>query len=308
MNVPPIALSLDMGGSKFIVGLVDGTGKILATEQHNWTQLTPDGVTQDVIHAAKMLLVAHPESSPAVIGATIPGLANPEKGLWVEASFSGIRNLPIARLLEEAFSLPTFIRNDIQACAMAERRFGCCQDTSDFLWVTVSNGIGGAIFADGKLLTGSCGNAGEIGHLVVEETEVARPCKCGHSGCAEIQASGRAIPTNYQSLGGRQGRDAKEIATHARQGEAIALKTWQLEGLYLGRAIGAAVNLLNPSKVVIGGGVSLSFDLFEKPLWDALNEHIYLTANSNLSILPTPLGYHAALLGAASLGLEGLES
>lgn len=307
MTDTPLVLSLDMGGSKFIVGLVDDAGEILASQHHAWTELTPEEVVRDVIGAAKALLAAHPQHRPAAIGATIPGLADAARGLWVESSFSGIRNLPIAPLLREALSLPAFIRNDIQACAMAERRFGCCRDTDDFLWVTVSNGIGGAIFAEGRLLTGSRGNAGEIGHVVVVEGKSARLCKCGHHGCAEIQASGWAVPLNYQELGGKPGPDAREIAQRARQGESTAQETWRLEGVYLGRAIGAAVNLLNPAKVVLGGGVALSFDLFQQPLLDTLKSHVYLTANPNFSVMPTPLGYHAALLGAAALGLQGLE-
>jgi len=240
------------------------------------------------------------------MGATIPGLADPKKGLWVEASFSGIRDLPFASIMEAEFGLPVRIGNDGNACAMAERLFGSCKDVDHFIWVTVSNGIGGSIFVNSSLYPGSSGNAGEIGHIVVEEGPNARPCKCGLSGCAEMHASGPGLAKNYLSLGGKwetsgEPPTAKSIAALAWAGEKIAIATYELEGLYLGRAIGAAVNLINPQKVVIGGGVSLGFDLFRPSLTKTLETHVYRNANPGLKVEPTALGYNAALLGAAAI-------
>jgi glucokinase len=300
-----------MGGSKFIVALVDSQGGVLCVKRHGWTELSPEGVIRDVKTAARALLNAHPQYPPAVMGATIPGLADPEKGLWVEASFSGIRNLPFARIMEDEFGLPVRLDNDSRACAMAERRFGCCQGVDHFIWMTVSNGIGGCIFADGGLYFGSGGNAGEIGHVVVEEGPNARPCKCGLAGCAEMHASGLGLAKNYLSLGGQglidgEPPNAKSIDVLARAGDAIALGAYELEGLYLGRVIGAAVNLINPRKVVIGGGVSLGFDLFRPSLERTLETHVYKGANPNIIVEPTALGYNAALLGAATLSFTGV--
>jgi glucokinase len=265
---------------------------------------------QSAIHD---IITANPHVKPEAIGATIPGLADAKQGLWVEASFSGIRNLPFAEIMEKEFGLPVKVENDVNACAMAERHFGCCggpgyEKVDDFLWITVSNGIGGCVFANGKLYQGACGNAGEIGHVIVEEGLNARPCKAGHRGCAEMHASGRALAKNYLALGGSWAidglvPDAKAIDALARKGDAAAIAAYELEGLYLGRAIGAAVNLLNPAKVVIGGGVSLGYDLFKPALEASLEKHIYRNANPRLIVEPSPLGYNAALLGAAVLGL-----
>jgi glucokinase len=302
----PISIAVDMGGSKFIVALVDASGQVLCEKRHSWTTLTPEGVVVDVKAAVHALLKNHDQYKPALMGATIPGLADPEKGLWVESSFSGIRNLPFAKIMEDELGLPLSLDNDSRACAVAERMFGCCKGIDHFIWITVSNGIGGAVFAGGRLFYGGCGNAGEIGHVVVEEGIGARPCKCGLTGCAEMQASGRGLAKNYISLGGLQFIDgetpnAKTIDALARAGDSIAKQAYELEGVYLGRAIGAAVNLINPQKVVIGGGVSLGFDLFWPSLERTLASHVYRGANPVLSVEPTALGYNAALLGAAAL-------
>jgi glucokinase len=256
--------------------------------------------------AVHALLAAHPQYRPAMMGATIPGLADPEKGLWVEASFSGIRDLPFAAIMEEEFGIPVRLDNDTRACARAERIFGCCRGVDDFIWVTVSNGIGGCVFTKGRPYLGGAGNAGEIGHLVVEEGLNARPCKCGLFGCTEMHASGPALARNYLSLGGRwtigeEPPNAKTIEALARSGDPAALAAYELEGLYLGRAIGVAVNLLNPQKVVLGGGVSLGFSLFSASLERTLRTHVYQNANRGLVVEPSALGYNAALLGAAVL-------
>jgi glucokinase len=320
---------VDIGGSKFVTALVREDGAIVALEKNPWSEseagnpLSAGGLVADLKSAIHALLAANPQHKPQVIGATIPGLANPEKGLWVEASFSGIKNLPFASIMEEEFRLPIRIDNDVRACALAERIWGCCSKPEvnlenyiehetkfhaieDFLWITVSNGIGGCVFLHGKPYRGAGGNAGEIGHIIVEEGPMARPCKAGHSGCAEMHASGRALALNYRCLGGNSTIDgeepaAKSVAELARRGDRAALAAYELEGLYLGRIIGAAVNLLCPAKVIIGGGVSLDFDLFKPSLDKSLKAHMYENANPALTVEASPLGYNAALLGAAAL-------
>ncbi len=298
-----IALCFDVGGSKYVAGMVDGEGNVLCAERCEWEELTPEGVVSSLVAAGTQLMGAHPDLRPEVIGVTIPGLAKAEEGLWVEASFSGIRDLPIGRLLREAFGLPVYGENDAKACALAEKLFGAARDTDDFLYITVSNGVGGAVFADGRLLYGS-GAAGECGHVTVEEG--GRPCKCGKCGCLEMHAAGPGMSQTYEELTGeRAGGD--QIAERARQGETTALWVFELEGEYLGRMLGMAVNLLSPVLVVIGGGLSLAFDLYEAPLWRSLRAHMYEAANPHLRVVPTPLGYHGGLRGAAALAVCGME-
>jgi glucokinase len=307
----PLSLAVDMGGSKFMIGLVKATGEILCKERYEWKELSPQGVVREVKEAVHRLLKAYPRYRPGVMGAAIPGLADPAKGLWVESVFSGIRDLPFGRIMEEEFGLPVRLDNDGRACAAAERMFGCCRGIDHFIWITVSNGIGGCIFINGGPYAGGGGNAGEIGHVVVEEGPRARLCKCGHAGCAEMHASGPGLVKNYLSLGGAPQIDgeapsAKSIDGLARRSDKAALAAYEMEGLYLGRAIAAAVNLINPQKVVIGGGVSLGFDLFWPSLERALHARVYRGANPNITVEPTPLGYNAALLGAAALSFAGV--
>jgi len=310
--VTECCLAIDIGGSKYVVGLVTRVGQILAKKRHAWAVTDAGLAVKHITQGAKALLAEHPQHAPQLIGITIPGLADPRRGLWVEASFSGIRNLPIAEILERELGLPAFADNDGQACALAEKLFGLCRDTSDFLYLTVSNGIGASLFVHGRLCGGSDGNAGELGHCTVVEN--GRPCKCGNRGCLEMHASGPGIALNYTELGGKplpdgMPADAEEIARRAIAAEPEALATYALEGEYLGKALAFACNLLNPAKVVLGGGVSLAFPCYEPSLRQALWARLYRSANRNLTVLPTALGYDGGLLGAASAGFclsEGL--
>lgn len=298
------ALCFDIGGSKYNVGLVREDGEILDQELGRWSGTGAQGVLNDLYDAADRLLnrVAQPQFQR--VGITIPGLADPEQGLWLDAPFSGIRNFPIARELERRYGVPARADNDGQACCLAEHCFGSCQGGEDFFYMTVSNGVGGAAFLNGKLYTG-LGGAGEIGHCVVEE-QSGRRCPCGGIGCLEAHAAGPGLSRTYQELGGTLAEDgsapdAKEIARRARLGEAIAQETFRLEGEYLGRAIAWVFNLLNLPVVVLGGGISLAFDLFSPSLHQALEHRVFARANPSPLVRPTPLGYNGGLYGAAAL-------
>ena len=299
-------LCFDIGGSKYNVGLVREDGSVVAKTKRKWTQPGVQAMLKDLFWAGHEVLTQCADEIPCAAGATIPGLADAARGMWVEASFSGIRDLPIAQLLRRQFSLPVAVENDARACALAERMFGAGKDVQDFFYVTVSNGIGGALFLNGALYTGAFGNAGEVGHCTVVEN--GRPCGCGKRGCLEAHAAGPAIRKNYLELGGSAlpdgtAPDAKEIAARARAGEAAARSTYELEGRLLGCALAQAVNILNPARIILGGGVSLAYDLFGPTLEQELRQNIYLKAGGQVTVTPTPLGYDGGLYAAAALAL-----
>ncbi len=303
-------LCLDIGGSKYIVGLIDRDGRLVASRKGPWAELTKEGVLNTLLTEARSLL-AETGAKPDAVGITIPGLADPERGLWVEAVFSGIHDFAICDAVTQALGLPAYCDNDAQAYSLAELIFGCCKDVKDFLYVNVSNGIGGSIVSGGRLLYGAHGNAGEFGHCVVEPG--GRPCKCGSKGCLEAYAAGPALARNYAEAGGEPledgaPADAKVIAERARAGEALAQAIFEEQGHRIGGVIARAVNLLNPRKVVIGGGVSLAFDLFGPALKETVAEQIYKNANPDVEILPTPLGYMAGLYGAAAIAVSRTEN
>lgn len=299
-------LAVDIGGSKYITGIINESGKILYKKTYMWSGYTEQCVDRQLKEAIRETLAAQKGISVTAAGVTIPGLADPARGVWVSTEFMGIKNYPIAEALAKEFRLPFYIENDGKACVLAERHFGAGKDCDDFLYMTVSNGIGGGLFLDGKLYRGAFGNAGEIGQFVVVEN--GRMSDDGTAGTLEMHAAAAGLVQNYIEAGGSatiSGRpaDGRSIAAEAAAGGPAALRAFDLEGYYLGKAIAAVQNVLDIKKVIIGGGLSLAFDHYQASLLKTLKEQTYKRDYPALKILPTPLGYEGALYGAATLAI-----
>ncbi len=246
----------------------------------------------------------------ARIGVTIPGLADRNRRYWIYAPFSGIRDFPIGALLEKKYGKKVYAENDVNACAWAEKIFGVCRNTNDFLWITVSNGIGGGLVLRGDVYSGAFGGAAEFGHLCVVEN--GHRCGCGNRGCLEAEAAGPGIarrfieqiaqlPPDQQKQFGIENPTAESIARAARNGNKVALQTYDQTGYYLGRAAAWAANLINPAKIIIGGGVAGAFDLFYPEMEKTFRAQSFQSVNSKLIFEKTGLGYEAGLFAAASL-------
>ncbi len=303
-------LAVDIGGSKYMAAIVQESGRIKHLVHGEWPALTGEAVLGEITKAAKTVLSMHIGAISAV-GATIPGLADPRAGHWVEASFSGLTALDVAGTLSAVAGQRCFVENDANACALAEATFGGGIGIDDFLYATVSNGIGGGAFCAGRLYYGAYGNAMELGHFNVAPG--GRRCGCGSLGCLEMHAAGPGLVKNYLELGGPaliagEKPTAKSIAERAKQGDEAARKAYAMTGHFLGAALAAAVNLFNPEKIILGGGIAQDFDLFRAALERTLTGRIYKRANAELTIEPTELGYYGALLGAAATAFARLDN
>ena len=344
-------LSLDIGGSKALSALVDveidATGVRRATARHIARRTLSKDSGQEGVWQALLSAVDETLTSAKlgrddfnVIGATIPGVADPSTGLWIYAPYSGISDFPLGRRLFEEFGVPVYADNDVNACAWGEKVFGVCQKNDNFLWITVSNGIGGGLVLNGRPYAGKFSGAAEIGHFNVVDNGAL--CGCGNRGCLEATAAGPAIARSYREtvaaaangsatvsleltqawinyLGkvygktnlddlnleleveSAQSANAATIASEARRGNPLALEIFRMVGFHLGRASSWAANLVNPEKIVIGGGVAGAYDLFYPTLESTLQERLFHPVNKSLVVEKTGLGYEAGLLGAAAL-------
>lgn len=304
-------LALDIGGSKLMVAAVDVDENRIVFGSVAHRPLNPDCTKEQLLEIIDQTVGELGPIDFQRIGITIPGLADPESGNWVYACFSGIRDFPVAQIVSKRYGdRPVFIENDVNACAWAEKLFGKCREMSDFLWITVSNGIGGGLILDGKIYSGHFDGAAEIGHFGVVDSE-AFQCGCGNFGCLEAEAAGPGIARRYARLLREQGINdpskflsAREIADWARMGDPIALSVVETTGTLLGRAASYAVNLMNLEAVVFGGGVMESFDLFFPFMEQSFRTRLFHSANPSVRLEKTGLGYNAALAGAAALTLR----
>lgn len=288
--------AVDIGGSKLICGVLTETGKILDEYRVDY----PSNYTlEDIIGFIKQGYETLKKYSFSFCGVAIPGLCDPASGDWLYSPFSGIENVPITKIINQITSLPTYGDNDVNISALAEKYYGICADIDDFLWITVSNGIGGGLFLNGELYRGKTMNAGEIGHLIVEENNPRR-CGCGNVGCLESMASGASISAIYKERTGKE-LSAKDIADCARCGDSVARDVWNEAGAYIGKALASAVNLLGMDSVVLGGGAAEAFDLLKPSIDSAIKRYVFLSANPNVNVLHSSLGKYAALTGCAAV-------
>lgn len=299
-----IAAAVDFGGTKLMAGFVDGTGKLLAAE----TAPTPkEGGPAAVADLAAGMLKRlsgqhHLDlTCLAGVGSTVPGLADGKSGIMRYAPAHGWRDVPWADMLEERLGLKARIANDVNACALAEQRFGAGQGVENLVWITVSTGVGGGLVLNGRIFEGGGGIAGEIGHLVVEEGGAT--CGCGHMGCLEAMAAGPAIARRGREAG-LDVPDAGAVFNLAREGNATARRVVWETAVYLGRAIAWTCNILDPDLVVLGGGVARSLDLMLPTIENTVRERAITLPERPPRIVPTALGYEAALVGAAALVLQ----
>ncbi len=303
--------AIDIGGSKTVASVINESGELLARKKlgtkREYKEHFAD-CTAALQQCCGELGIAFADLKG--LGVVPPGMVSGNTLLF--APSIGWRDIDMV----ESFRKATGIENvategDVNACGIAEAYFG---GFDDLFWMTVSNGIGGAIVSGGKIFRGHNDVAGEIGHIKVEY-ERPRRCPCGQSGCAEAMASGAGIGARvrdeaaddktfaaaFAAAGLEQ--DAAGCAQLARDGNEKAAGIMYLSGVYIGRALAAALNMVNPARVFIGGGVAASLDLLMEPIRRTLDGCCVEFAR-NIPIERTRLGYDAASRGAAALILS----
>jgi predicted NBD/HSP70 family sugar kinase len=300
-----LCLAIDLGGSKIIVSFIDSAGRIYRTARREMRgkDYTPQNIIAEIKSAAKEA-AEFIDAKPQSVGISIPGPC--EDGVFLANFSTNIHGWHFKRDLEAVFNLPVYGDNDVNACAAAEKRFGCCKDIENFIWVTLSFGCGGAIYLNNRLYRGRRGLAGEVGHIpVVFDSRIK--CGCGIFGDMEAEFSGFALGKKYNKLKGlpeNPNTASKEVGEAARQGDKDAKDLLYQAGYGLGRVISMAQNLLDLEKAVLGGGVCVyEYEFLYPGVVQAIEDCCYPLSKQGLTIQKTALGYNASLMGAAALAL-----
>ncbi|WP_019636180.1 ROK family protein [Paenibacillus fonticola] len=296
------ALGIDIGGTKTAIGIVDSMGTILAKMSlPTDLSIDPRIMISRTADAAKQLLADQhlTEAQIAGIGVGAPGPLNTKTGHIVKPpNMTAWHDFPLMDALKSHFSLPIIFENDATAAALAEKWQGAAQECEHFIFITISTGIGAGIYSHGKLITGATGNAGDVGHLVIDPS--AGDCVCGQQGCWEFIASGTAIARQASRLLDRD-VTSKEVFDLAQEGHAEMKRLVDQVFRYIGMGCVTLINTLDPEKVVIGGGVSQVGD----PLFHAVRDYVKACAlnpsGQNTPIVPAALNQDAGLIGAAAL-------
>lgn len=283
-------MAVDIGGTKLASGLVAGDGTLLVDAQ----VATPDSTDAETVFAALTSVIGRVTSAavtpPEFCGVGCGGPMTAGGALVSPLNIKAWADFPLHDRLVTEVGLGVAVENDAKALALGEGWLGAAQGTSNYVAMVVSTGVGGGIVLDGRLLDGAQGNAGHIGHVVVEPD--GRPCVCGGRGCLEAEASGLAI----ESITG-------SAPVHAP--DAVRRRT----GTLVGRAVASVANLLDLELAVVAGSVALGFGA---AFFDAAQEEIELRSRLDFSrdtrIIPAGLGAAGPLVGAAAVGRRALTS
>lgn len=299
-------LAVDVGGTKIAAGLVDPSGALLASARVP----TPAGADGETIWRELRGLCDQVAASVAGVAGVGVGCAGPMT--WPAGEVSplnvpGWRGFPLrARLAERYPGLPVRVHNDAVCTAIGEHWLGAGRGRANLLGMVVSTGVGGGLVLADRLIDGGTGNAGHVGHIVVEPDGPA--CGCGGRGCVEAVGSGPAVVAWALANGWRPPAGAvptaREVADSARAGDPVAGAAFDRAGELVGRGIASAVALTDLDVVVVGGGLAQTGPLLFDPLRRGFARYARIDFARRTRILPAALGGDAGLVGAAALLLR----
>lgn len=309
----PEVLALDIGGTKTAAAVVSAPGIVSPVLDRP----TPTGSTAEIEElVVEALAVARARGhGPVAIGLSVAGLVGLDRSTVALAPNLPLRQHPLGRRVRELTGLATVVENDVNAAGWGEF-LALDEPAGSLLVVMLGTGLGGAYVADGRLVRGASGLAMEVGHLGFAAD--GPPCGCGRRGCWEQYASGTALVRDVRArlaagersaLGAVRDPDGGDVHVAADAGDPVAVGAFARLGTALGQGLADLVTLVNPSVVVLGGGVARASRHFLEPALEALGERLgpgggFLQPDLRVS----GLGPRGALLGVADLATSGMTN
>ena len=289
-------IGVDIGGTKCAVVCGDQNG---VKRKIRFETTSKDETIQNIIDAIREL------GSGESIGISCGGPLDAKKGLIMSPpNLIGWDNVPIVQILQDAFGVPAYLCNDADACALAEWKYGAGKGTENMIFLTFGTGMGAGLILGGRLYSGSCGMAGEIGHVRMSPFGPSGYGKvgsfegfCSGGGIAQLGKSfaleklqrGEALPY-CKNKGELDGINAKILADYARKGDETALETYRVCGEKLGEGLSILIDILNPQAIVIGSVFARAEDLLRAPMEKVLKREALAYSLGNCRIVPAALG------------------
>jgi len=301
-------IGVDIGGTNIKIAAISAAGDVLARGVVETRAGDGPALAFRRIHAA----ARHLSGGGGIHGVGIgcAGLIDSTRGvLRVSPNLPAWKGAPLARLAKAHFSVPVLVENDATSAAFGES-FVRGARGRDLVFITLGTGVGGGIVADGRVVRGVSGYGGEIGHMTVDPD--GPPCRCGARGCLEAYASAYGIvriaheASRAQKPRGKRGSSAptltaRDVLDSARRGNPVGRHAARVAGEHLGIAVASLLNLLNPSVVVIGGGVGGGFDVLAPHVRRSVARYAFADTAKAARIEASRLGNDAAVVGAAML-------
>lgn len=280
----PVVLAVDIGGTKMAAAVVDAEGRLVTESSCSTPQSTDSEVVFGAVVSQVSVVLDESPLRPVACGVGCGGPMRAGGAFVSPLNIHAWRDFPLRDRLAAVVGLPVVVDNDAKALALGEGWLGAARGVRDYLAMVVSTGVGGGIVLDGRLLNGHDGNAGHIGHLVVEPD--GRPCVCGGRGCLEAEASGLSIAA-------ATGQPARHAPTEIRI----------RAGMLVGRAVASVAALLDLQLAVVAGSVALGYgSVFFEAAQQEIHDRCGLDFTRPTRIVPAGLGASGPLVGAAAVG------
>jgi glucokinase len=306
-------IGVDLGGTKLLAGTVDAELRV----HHRAYRLSRrDAVVETIVEAVEEAReAAHREV--LAVGVGVPCVVAPGSGVAMACNHFPLVDVPLRDLLAERLGLPIVVDNDATAALVAEWRYGAGRGARNVVMLTIGTGVGGGVVVDGHIVRGASGAAGELGHIVIDESGPPCPGNCPNHGCLEAFVSGPALALEgraraemYPDSGlGRALAAGREITGPlvtelAHDGDEAARTAVGVLGCHLGVGIASLVNVFNPEVVAIGGGLVAAGELLFAPARAVVAERALVPARDQVRIVPARFGDESGMLGAAALAFE----
>lgn len=305
------SIGIDIGGTNSAFGIVDKKGRIIFEGSIPTNEFLLVEDFTEALH--KVLFPAIEKYGPKQIKGIGIGAPN---GNFYNGSIEFAPNLqwkgiiPLAKLFEEKFQLPSVVTNDANAAAIGEMMYGAAKGMKDFIMVTLGTGVGSGFVANGKMIYGHDGFAGELGHTIAIRD--GRLCGCGRKGCLETYTSATGIVTtayefllnnNTESLlRDKENLSAKTIYEAAVKGDVLALQIFEYTGKILGESLADAVAITSPEAIILFGGLAQAGNYIFEPTYQYMQENLLVIYKDKVKLLPSELKESdVAILGAAAL-------
>ena len=318
------ALSVDLGGTNLACAILDRDCHIIertinparAELQSEQTIASIERNIADLIDLSGLEI-----GSLAGIGVGAPGIVYADRGIIHRAgNLPHWQDVPLGQILSEKFSLPVFVRHDVDMSVLAEKYHGAGRGKENIVCLTIGTGIGMGMILNGQLYCGTRAGAGNFGHMIIDED--ASPALCKNEGYLETLTAGPAIRSRaIEAL--RQGSssllselcqgdvekiDARMVFAAARAGDDVGLKIVRETARLLGIGIANLINLLSPEIVIVSGSIALAGEVLFTPLVESVRAYVCAFLDADVDIVPGQLGDNAGLVGAAHTVWQSVES
>lgn len=287
----------DLGGTHLKYGVLDKQRNVVFEAKSD----TP-GKIKELLSLLEDLwnaLKKREEAAISSVGFGFPGIFNVnEQKILQSPNYPELDNFNLRPALARFIEVPFHINNDANMAAYGEYRLGAGRGTRTMMLITIGTGVGSGIIQEGKILQGSCGFAGELGHVTVNPD--GESCNCGSRGCLETEVSAPKIVKNYRALSKSKDEiTSEEVFTRAKQHDKDARQAFAQAGRYLGIGLSIALNLINPEKILIGGGVMKAEEFLLLPALEEARERAYDAPFRCCQIQRATLGNKAGFIGAS---------